>query len=354
MSDSICYSDNESGDTIVPSYKRQRIEEDGIEDDLVSVNSAETLYETETVTNDVAGTMVEVEGLPSESTEIEREEDAFSESTDVEEAGYLNDSTEVEEGFLLTNKKNGGESNDNNTGTEDLCELPHSLCAQVTADHQNKEEEREIVAKILMSPCCSNQCLLFLTGHDVLTARKKVCPLSVTSQRQWLIDKISDASYFVNGKMEISFSIASKVVCRAAFCLFYSFNSKKVSRTIKAVNNGGLISEHGNKGKTKESVKTSEAKTWMERYFNLIGDKLPHNGQIYLPSWETCKDIYLRHKEDMAIQQVDESCVISLSMFYKLWHDDFANVIIPEVYLTYLFTVYFMVYISVYMFPRDA
>jgi len=114
------------------------------------------------------------------------------------------------------------------------------------------------------------------------------------------------------------------------------------------VNNGGLISEHGNKGKKKESIKTSEAKTWMERYFNLIGDKMPHNGQIHLSSWETRRDIYLRHKEDMAIRQVDENSIISLSMFYKLWHNEFANVIIPEVCLTY-FCVCILWFIYIYI-----
>ena len=75
------------------------------------------------------------------------------------------------------------------------------------------------------------------------------------------------------------------------------------------------------KERKRESIKTSEAKTWMKRYINLIGDKMPHNGQIHLPSWETHRDIYLRHKEDMrshptGIQQVDKNYIISLGIFY--------------------------------------
>ena len=32
--------------------------------------------------------------------------------------------------------------------------------------------------------------------------------------------------------------------------------------------------EHGNNGKKKATTRSSEAKTWMDRYFNLIGDNL--------------------------------------------------------------------------------
>ena len=104
-------------------------------------------------------------------------------STEVEE-DLLNDSevdTEAEETFLLTSKENSGDSSDDNNLSNNI----EDLCVQVT-DHQNKEEEQEqeIVVKILMSQCCDNQCLLFLTGYDVLSARNKVCFLSVTSQRQ--------------------------------------------------------------------------------------------------------------------------------------------------------------------------
>ena len=67
----------------------------------------------------------------------------------------------------------------------------------------------------------------------------------------------------------------------------------------------------------------------MQRYFDLIGNKMPQNNQIHLPSWETQKSVYERFWEDMAIKQITE--VVSLSMFYKLWNDEFSHVAIPEV-----------------------
>ena len=44
--------------------------------------------------------------------------------------------------------------------------------------------------------------------------------------------------------------------------------------------------EHGNLGKKRRNTKTEAAITWMDRYFNLIGDKMPDENQIHLPCWE--------------------------------------------------------------------
>ena len=54
----------------------------------------------------------------------------------------------------------------------------------------------------------------------------------------------------------------------------------------------------------------------MERYFTLIGDKMPNTEQVHLPSWESRRDIYCRYKEDMSSQEMG-SDTISLDMFLK-------------------------------------
>ena len=71
--------------------------------------------------------------------------------------------------------------------------------------------------------------------------------------------------------------------------------------------------------------------TWMERYFHLVGDKMPHNGQIHLPSWETQKDVYQRFCSDMSKQQISSEEIVCLSTFYRIWTDQFPKVVIPEV-----------------------
>lgn len=58
---------------------------------------------------------------------------------------------------------------------------------------------------------------------------------------------------------------------------------------------------------------------------------MPHNNQIHLPSWEIQKDVYTRYTEDVNQQQLPNSDILSLSMFYKIWKDEFSNVVMPEV-----------------------
>lgn len=86
--------------------------------------------------------------------------------------------------------------------------------------------------------------------------------------------------------------------------------------------------EHGNKGKKHPATKTEDAHAWMNRYFNLIGDHMPHINAIHLPSWDSQKFVYKRYREDMGEAGSD---VVSLRTFYRIWGENFPNVVIPEV-----------------------
>ena len=253
------------------------------------------------------------ENFDSSSTLVEetfRAESSTRESTD--------DATQIEN---YSDEACNSDMNISSSAKNDSLSLSHSPAT----------DERETVGTILVSKCCNKDCLLFLTANDVLTARKRVCALSASTLRQWLVDKVLEGSHSVNGKLETHFNVAGIEVCRAAFCQVYSLNVRKVSRATKSVIANNLIVEHGNAGRKRPTTKCDSAKTWMERYFNLIGDKMPHNGQIHLPSWESRKDVYARYNEDMSVQQMEKNDIISLDMFYKLWRKDFSNVIIPEV-----------------------
>lgn len=86
--------------------------------------------------------------------------------------------------------------------------------------------------------------------------------------------------------------------------------------------------EHGNR---RSIIRSEEAITWMEQYFNLIGDHMPDKNQIHLPSWETQKSIYSRYVDDMADQGIETDEVVALSSFYRIWSTRFSHVCIPEV-----------------------
>lgn len=79
------------------------------------------------------------------------------------------------------------------------------------------------------------------------------------------------------------------------------------------------------------NTKAESVSTWMDVYFNLIGDKMPHKNQLHLPSWETQKDIYYRYVGDMRNHGISEDEIAGISIFYKVWTDEFSNVVIPQV-----------------------
>ena len=64
---------------------------------------------------------------------------------------------------------------------------------------------------------------------------------------------------------------------------------------LKDISFGEKHVAHKNQGKKRVNTKKELLVAWMERYFNLIGDKMPDTKQIHLPSWETRKDIHTRY-----------------------------------------------------------
>ena len=216
-------------------------------------------------------------------------------------------------------------------------EVPEKLnCPQEISD--DEKSQCKVLGTFFTSQCCSKDCLLHLTGHEIINARRKVCNVSENLKRKWLFEKVSESSRLVGGKLQTSFYLAGQELCHAAFCLLYSINTKRLDRVIRSISDGDISHTHGNKGRKRKGTKSVPLTIWMERYFNLIGDKMPHNNQIHLPSWETRKNIYERYRDDMEAKEIKE--VVSRSMFYKLWIDEFPHVVIPEVCHVHVFCVY--------------
>ena len=98
-------------------------------------------------------------------------------------------------------------------------------------------KERKALADLMMKDCCKNQCLLHLTGHSMLTSRRKICCLQGSERRQWIIERITDSSSYVNGKLDVNckFSIGGTGVCRVAFMKVHGFPPRTLSHAIKYV-----------------------------------------------------------------------------------------------------------------------
>ena len=207
----------------------------------------------------------------------------------------------------------------------------HYLNATDTPNSQRDDELHEVGA-ILVSKCCVRNCLFHLTAHDVIKARKKFSSLGVNAKRQWLMDRIHENSHeSAQGILHTKYTVAGQEICQFAWCKVHEVSPTRVRRMLKSVSFGQIRAEHGNKGNRRVNTKSDNAKAWMQRYFHLVGDKMPHNNQIHLPSWERRRDVYDRYTEDMTLQDIPKIDLVCLSMFYKIWNDNFANVVIPEV-----------------------
>lgn len=202
-----------------------------------------------------------------------------------------------------------------------------------TSTSGDRSEELDYVGGLLVSHCCEKHCLFHLTANDVLTLQRKFSSLGANAQRQWLGDRISENSRpsLETGMLHTRYIVGGQEVCQLAWCRVLRITPKRVSRVFKSVSVGMVSAEHGNKGKKRINTKSEIAHTWMNRYFHLVGDCMPHTNQLHLPSWETQKDVYCRFTEDMKIQGIAAEEIVSLSLFYKIWSTDFHNVVIPEV-----------------------
>ena len=100
----------------------------------------------------------------------------------------------------------------------------------------NEDEEQKAVANILMIKCCNN-CLLNLTGYIVLTSRRKVCCLQGSKCRQWIIDRLSETSCYINGKLKTKFNVGGIDVRRLEQSFYKLFKKNKLSELLKLTAN---------------------------------------------------------------------------------------------------------------------
>ena len=264
--------------------------------------------------------------IPSKRTRIESSSDS-SEDVVFPSASGSSSNTDSENEYLFPSEDEMLASD----ATFQVC--PTSAKAREANEPSDEEGKLLVtVAQVLISSCCQMLCVRFLSVNDVLSARKKFSSMSQTTQQQWIIDKIHENSHMIEkGSLLTQYVVAGRIVCEAAFCSVYGFSLARLSRARRRASFGQLVVEHGNLGRKRYTPRVEEAKTWMNRYFNLIGDKQPDKVQIHLPSWETQRDIYQRYRDDMEKVEIPEDEMIGLSTFYRIWHEEFPSVVIPEV-----------------------
>ena len=173
---------------------------------------------------------------------------------------------------------------------------------EVTTDNDTEDHpELQRIGRLLIRKCCSKLCLRHLTAADIISA--EVDYLSQTSaQRAYLFSKLKEnTSESRSSTITTKYFISGKEICETAWAQIYGISSRMLKQLADQEDGS-----HGNLGKSRVNTKEESMSSWMDAYFNLIGDKMPTKDQIHLPSWETQKDIYSRHAEDMKSRGLKE------------------------------------------------
>lgn len=207
---------------------------------------------------------------------------------------------------------------------------------RVMAQISLPEDEEELcvsAAGKLTKKCCKRSCSDTLNDGEIERARHRFMSKNTTEQNQFLIDSFqisncSDNSQSSTGDPDGM--IEGRRLCCTAFTGAIGV-SKKRYKTLYEQFKKGVVKFERKPMQKYESTKVSEAKAWMTRYFNTIGDHMPHVQQTHLPHFLTKRDIYERMVLELIDEGISKNKVISQSYFYEIWESCFKHVVIPEV-----------------------
>ena len=185
----------------------------------------------------------------------------------------------------------------------------------------------------MATKCCKLECFKNITYNDVEKTRKKYLSLqNHIEKRNFILAYVKDhksssrnSSGTVQGE-KISFHVKGKTVCKQAWLLVHNINDKRFNAIVRDFINGSELYQHGNTGKVRKSMKTSECSAWLNFFVNAIGDQQPDSGKIHLPSCFTKLSLYKKMCEDL-----DEEVLVSQSQFYGIMDRQFGHVLIPKV-----------------------
>ena len=155
-------------------------------------------------------------------------------------------------------------------------------------------------------------------------------------QQQFILDAITVTvlkdSIKQNNTLQHYLTLAGKQACTVAFTCILGVSRKRLNK-VKQLYSEGVACTSPRLYVRRKSTKHSTAVTWMNRYFDRIGDKMPHLEQTHSPHFLSKKTVYelmVQHLLDEGICQKD---IVSSSHFYAIWRDEFHNCIVPKVSL---------------------
>ena len=214
-------------------------------------------------------------------------------------------------------------------------------------DENRSSQLSNASAQLLGLSCCDSRCLAKFSLLEVECCRTLFQNRTYFKQQQYLLDTLSVTASKSKGEnshrnLQHNFTLAGKQLCKVAYLRILDISEKRMRNVTRLYVEGAAISQPRLSIK-RNSTKHSNAIAWMERYFNRIGDKMPHLQQTHLPCFLSKKMVYELMVQDLTDEGVMKQEIISGSHFYAVWRDRFHNCIIPKVCICLI-----LVYVQMY------
>lgn len=183
------------------------------------------------------------------------------------------------------------------------------------------------IEEVMSKKCCEKICFKMLSFIDVKSIRERIdCLSTETQQNQFIIKYLCEHG---NVHTPPIYIVSGKEVCEQCWRMCAGLRRKRFQRLKNKFLSGTVYIEHGRQGVIRPSDCTIRAISWMRVFFEKVGDKMPTNSYIHLPSCLTKADVYCLAFDDLTSGGLN--CPAP-STFYKIWSKDYSDVVIPKVY----------------------
>ena len=170
--------------------------------------------------------------------------------------------------------------------------------------------------ELMVKKCCNPKrvtCFKNITETNIQQLQMQFYSLpSETDQKQYMLNYFKCHSKSTGS---ILYTVGGQLVCQTCFRLCYGIRYNRFINMKRTFSDGILQVEHGLQGIPRDTYVVERLVGWLQQFFNKVGDRLPMNSDIHLPSCLTKGDVYDLAVDDLT--QGDLTCC-SKSSFYSI------------------------------------
>ena len=129
---------------------------------------------------------------------------------------------------------------------------------------------------VLQGNCCIDECLQYLSPKDIELAQFTMKNKRENEQLNFIIREISNHTIILANAKNLldniyNFTVGGKRVCKDAWCAAHNVSNSRFRKAVKSVKKGHTKLRHGNRGRKKLTVKSTNAIGWMRHTFERVG-----------------------------------------------------------------------------------